>query len=228
MNTNPIVQLTDPSLLESMQRESIDLESLAGWSRGIDRNALPKSEEQAWLYGTPEWDALSFEAKREQLWIESAQIASDFIWLKEGLSQLFERMNARFGARVPEEIREAMDAFREKQLVYAEMFRRWLALAGLPLTPRPEFMDFVATIERNHPIGGLLCTYAMERSLSVAALRMNGTDVLTAEVFAANHEQEVRHLAFARSLCENAIRTATMNETKVRIGYLLRGYMKVV
>lgn len=228
MNTAPIVQLTDPSLLASMQHPPIDLDALVDWSRGVDRNALPKAEDQAWLYGTPEWDALNAGEKREMLWNESAQIASDFIWLKEGLSQLFTRMIDRFGARVPEEIRAAMEAFRARQLVYAEMFRRYLDAANLPLVPRPEFMDFVAQIERNHPIGGLLCTFAMESSLAETARRMNGTDALTREVYAANDVEERRHLAFAKSLCEHAIHSATMIETKVRIGYLVRGYMKVV
>ena len=225
----PVVSLTDAQLA-TLHAVLAGPEPTLDWSLSVDRTLAPKPAEYGWLYGTPQWEALTPAQQREALWLENARLASDFVWLKEELSRSYESLCQRFGYRVPESVREVMAISARRQAASAELFRRYLAAAGLPLMPRPDFMNFIVAMEGNHPVAGLLCTFAMERIAGESARLQSSPDIdpMTRALYAVNAEEEPRQMLLAQMLCENSIANATMHETKVRMGYLVRGYLKAV
>ncbi|MGZ5440824.1 MAG: diiron oxygenase [Thermoanaerobaculia bacterium] len=230
--SQPALHLSDDKtkqlsrLIVKSHESYMDLNSILDWERGADRTIAPKREDHSWIYGTEYWDALNAEQRIELLWLENAQTPAGFIWLEEGLSPLFIRILHNYEGKIPDAIREYMMIFCKEEIVHTQMFRRYLKLAGLPVYKRPEMMDFIAQVEKMHPIVGILCTYLLEATAEEQAMRQEGPgiDPLTRQLYSEHHREEARHLAFGKWVCESFFEKASA-QTKMMIGGVIRPCM---
>lgn len=207
---------------------SLNDAKLALWKmlERVDRTVPPKREDHCWIYGTPQWEALTPEQRIELLWLEHAHTISTLIWFKEDLTPLYTRFLAKYGERISPEVREYMTAFCEEEAVHTRMFRRYLDAAGLPLYARPDLLGLIPMIEKVHPIAGIFCTYLVQGTIEEAAVLQDAEDLdpQTRRVMRRHHLAEARHLAFGKWLCESMLEEAS-HATKMRVGHLTRGYM---
>ncbi|MBV8048840.1 MAG: diiron oxygenase [Paludibacterium sp.] len=238
--SNPIV-MDDPSrkmvrtLIGASHRKLLMLDSVVDWQCGVDRANLPKLEQAAWMYGTPYWDQLTPEQKNEVLWLETSRDVSYFIWLEQALPVLYVGYVNQYHDVLTPDIREYLMIFSREEIVHTLMFRRYLEVANLPLWSHPEsipqFSQFESQLPVLHPVYGILWNLLIEwfaELNSIYQTQHEGIDPLTRSMFKEHHMEEVRHIAFAKSVVENYFAQAPGDEFKQVQAFFRKGYQFLV
>lgn len=216
-------------LIDKSHKNYIDLNSVIDWSSGVNRTMLPKRVDSAWTYGTPYWDKLTEEQRKELVWQENARDASMFIWLEETLPTLFGLYINKNREQLTDQIYEYMMIFSKEEIIHTLMFRRYMKVADLQLFPPPNGLYdlFVNQLPNMHPIAGVLCTYLVENVAEMGALHATDFDSVepnTRQLYRAHHFEEARHLAFGRWLTESYVAEAPP-EVVAKLGGLARSFM---
>jgi hypothetical protein len=99
---------------------------------------------------------------------------------------------------------EYLMLFAREELTHILAFRRYMALAGLPLFgPPATWSPFTKALPSMRPEAGILATLIIEWMAELAA--MHGTQAaeiepLTRRLFRAHHTEEIRHITFAKAI----------------------------
>lgn len=218
--TNPIVldgkrQKTVRTLINASHRKLLFLDQVVDWEKGIDFSKPPKVAESSWIYGTPYWDALTEAQRNEVLWLETGRDVSYFIWLEQTLPELYVGYVNKYHGVLSDDVREYLMVFSREEIVHTLMFRRYLEKANLRLWSHPENIPNYSLFERQlagkHPVYGICWNLLIEwfaELNSIFQTQTDGIDPLTRQMFKEHHLEEVRHIAFAKTICENYFEAA--------------------
>lgn len=207
-------------LIDVSHQNFMDVDSVLPWKDGINKNLLPKTEETSWIYGTPYWDALTEEQRKELMWKEIARDASMFIWLEQLLPPLYVGYVNTHGTKLAPEIYEYLMIFSKEEIVHTLMFRRFLKMGDLPLysAPTGPYVQLYNQLPSLHPVIGILWTLTIEWAAETTAIygtQAPSVEPLTRKMFHEHHMEELRHIMFGRRLIESFFNTATNEEVKV-------------
>src|SRR5450830_648143 len=233
---NPIVlnersRKTVRTLINASHRNLLFLDKVVDWEQGIDFSKPPKVAESSWIYGTPYWDALTPEQQNEVLWLETGRDVSYFIWLEQTLPELYVGYVNKYHGALTDDVREYLMVFSREEIVHTLMFRRYLEAAGLRLWSHPENIPNYSLFEQQlagkHPVYGICWNLLIEwfaELNSIFQTQTDGIDPLTRTMFKEHHIEEVRHIAFAKTVCENYFESAAADEIKEMCGFFQQGY----
>jgi hypothetical protein len=234
--TNPIVlnersKKTVKTLINASHRNLLFLDKVVDWEMGIDFSKPPKVAESSWIYGTPYWDALTPEQRNEVLWLETGRDVSYFIWLEQTLPELYVGYVNKYHGALTDDVREYMMVFSREEIVHTLMFRRYLDAANLRLWSHPEnipnYSRFEQQLAGKHPVYGICWNLLIEwfaELNSIFQTQTDGIDPLTRTMFREHHTEELRHIAFAKTVCENYFDTAPAGEIEEMCGFFQQGY----
>ena len=234
--TNPIVlderrQKTVRTLINASHRKLLFLDQVVDWEKGIDFSKPPKVAESSWIYGTPYWDMLTPEQRTETLWLETGRDVSYFIWLEQTLPELYVGYVNKYHGELSDEVREYLMVFSREEIVHTLMFRRYLEKANLRLWSHPENIPNYSLFERQlagkHPVYGICWNLLIEwfaELNSIFQTQTDGIDPLTRQMFKEHHLEEVRHIAFAKTICENYFESAPKEEMAEMQEFFQKGY----
>jgi hypothetical protein len=204
-------------LVQASHRSFMDVDGVLPWSDGIDQSKSPKAARTSWVYGTPVWDKLTEGQRHELLWKETARDVSMFIWLEQTLPPLYVGYVNTYPHGLSPEIYEYLMIFSKEEIVHTLMFRRYMAIARLPLFTPPSgpYTALLSKLPVLHPAIGILWTLTLEWAAELVA--MSGTqepevEALTRKMFHEHHVEEVRHITFGRRIIENFFNTASHAE----------------
>jgi len=210
---NPIILASEnlakvQTLINASHRSPMDLATVLPWSDSIDFDKPPKIERGSWIYGTPYWDALSDQQRRELLWKEVARDVSMFIWLEQTLPPLYIGYINRHPFSMSPEVYEYLMIFSKEEITHTLMFRRYMKMAGLELFQPPvgTYAQFIAQLPSMHPVIGILFTLMLEWVAEENAMFLTQDDSvepLTRKMFHKHHIEEARHIAFGKRVAEN-------------------------
>jgi hypothetical protein len=191
------------SLTERSHDNHMDLNTSLPWEQGVDRARWPKRPEASWVYGTPAWEALTPEQRRELAWAETARDVSMFIWLEQALPPLYIGYINKQGHLLPDYLKDYLLVFSKEEIVHVQVFRRYMALTGLPTFSPPEgfYELYVEQAPRLPPLFGILTTLLVEwvaENTADHAVAAEFVDPLTRQMFRNHHREELRHISFAR------------------------------
>ena len=233
---NPIVlnersQKTVKTLINASHRNLLFLDTVVDWAAGIDFTKPPKLAESSWIYGTPYWDALTPEQRTEVLWLETGRDVSYFIWLEQTLPELYVGYVNQYHGQLTDDVREYLMVFSREEIVHTLMFRRYLDAAKLRLWSHPEnipnYSHFEQQLAGKHPVYGICWNLLIEwfaELNSIFQTQTDGIDPLTRRMFREHHTEEVRHIAFAKTVCENYFETAPAGEIEQMCSFFQQGY----
>lgn len=204
-------------LVQASHRSFMDVDGVLPWSEGIDLGCSPKMPSTSWIYGTAYWDALSESQRQELLWKETARDVSMFIWLEQTLPPLYVGYVNTYPHGLSPEIYEYLMIFSKEEIVHTLMFRRYMALARLPLfsPPTGPYTALLSKLPVLHPAIGILWTLTLEWAAELVAMsgtQGHGVEALTQKMFHEHHVEEVRHITFGRRIIENFFNTASHAE----------------
>ena len=234
--TNPIVlnersQKTVRTLINASHRNLLFLDKVVDWETGIDFSKPPKLAESSWIYGTPYWDALTPAQRNEVLWLETGRDVSYFIWLEQTLPELYVGYVNKYHAQLSDDVREYLMVFSREEIVHTLMFRRYLEAANLRLWSHPEnipnYSQFEQQLSGKHPVYGICWNLLIEwfaELNSIFQTQTDGIDPLTRTMFKEHHTEELRHLAFAKTVCENYFEIAPAGELAEMCAFFQQGY----
>lgn len=234
--TNPIVlnersRKTVKTLINASHRNLLFLDKVVDWETGIDFSKPPKVEESSWIYGTPYWDALTPAQRNEVLWLETGRDVSYFIWLEQTLPELYVGYVNQYHGVLTDDVREYLMVFSREEIVHTLMFRRYLDAAKLRLWSHPENIPNYSLFERQlagkHPVYGICWNLLIEwfaELNSIFQTQTDGIDPLTRTMFREHHTEELRHIAFAKTVCENYFETAPAAEIAAMQEFFQKGY----
>ena len=234
--TNPIVlnersQKTVRTLINASHRNLLFLDKVVDWETGIDFSKPPKLAESSWIYGTPYWDALTPAQRNEVLWLETGRDVSYFIWLEQTLPELYVGYVNKYHAQLSDDVREYLMVFSREEIVHTLMFRRYLEAANLRLWSHPEnipnYSQFEQQLAGKHPVYGICWNLLIEwfaELNSIFQTQTDGIDPLTRTMFKEHHTEELRHLAFAKTVCENYFEIAPAGELAEMCAFFQQGY----
>lgn len=234
--TNPIVlnersRKTVKTLINASHRNLLFLDKVVDWETGIDFSKPPKVEESSWIYGTPYWDALTPAQRNEVLWLETGRDVSYFIWLEQTLPELYVGYVNQYHGVLTDDVREYLMVFSREEIVHTLMFRRYLDAAKLRLWSHPENIPNYSLFERQlagkHPVYGICWNLLIEwfaELNSIFQTQTDGIDPLTRTMFREHHTEELRHIAFAKTVCENYFETAPAGEIAAMQEFFQKGY----
>ncbi len=219
---NPII-LSEASsqkvqtLIRASHRHPMDLQKVLPWDDGIDFSKPPKMESGSWIYGTPYWENLAAEQRRELLWKEIARDISMFIWLEQTLPPLYIGYINRYRFSLSPEVYEYLMIFSREEITHTLMFRRYMKMAGLELfqPPAGQYAQFLAKLPEIHPVIGILWTLMVESLAELNAIYLtqdDEIDPLTRKMFFEHHIEEVRHIAFGKRVVEDFFAIAPESE----------------
>jgi hypothetical protein len=236
-NANPILlnersHKTVQTLINASHRKLLFLDDVVDWQKGVDFTKPPKLEETGWLYGTHYWDAMTPEQRTEVLWLETARDVSYFIWLEQTLPELYVGYVNKYHGDLTPDVREYLMVFSREEIVHTLMFRRYLAAANIPLWSHPENIPNYSHFERQladkHPVYGILWNLLIEwfaELNSIYQTQHESIDPLTRTMFKEHHLEEVRHIAFAKTVVENYFETAPAQDVKELCAFFGQGYV---
>lgn len=234
--SNPIVldersRKTVKTLINASHRNLLFLDNVVDWEQGIDFSRPPKVAESSWIYGTPYWDALSPAQRNEVLWLETGRDVSYFIWLEQTLPELYVGYVNKYHGVLTDDVREYLMVFSREEIVHTLMFRRYLDAANLRLWSHPENIPNYSLFERQlagkHPVYGICWNLLIEwfaELNSIFQTQTDGIDPLTRTMFREHHTEELRHIAFAKTVCENYFETAPAGEIEEMQDFFQKGY----
>lgn len=234
--SNPIVldersRKTVKTLINASHRNLLFLDKVVDWEQGIDFSKPPKVAESSWIYGTPYWDALTPEQQNEVLWLETGRDVSYFIWLEQTLPELYVGYVNKYHGVLTDDVREYLMVFSREEIVHTLMFRRYLDAANLRLWSHPENIPNYSLFERQlagkHPVYGICWNLLIEwfaELNSIFQTQTDGIDPLTRTMFREHHTEELRHIAFAKTVCENYFETAPAGEIEEMQDFFQKGY----
>ncbi|WP_426320504.1 diiron oxygenase [Pseudoduganella sp. R-43] len=234
--TNPIVldekrSKTVRTLINASHRKLLFLDQVVDWEKGIDFSKPPKVAESSWIYGTPYWDMLTEEQRNEVLWLETGRDVSYFIWLEQTLPELYVGYVNQYHGVLSDDVREYLMVFSREEIVHTLMFRRYLDKANLRLWSHPENIPNYSLFERQlagkHPVYGICWNLLIEwfaELNSIFQTQTDGIDPLTRQMFKEHHLEEVRHIAFAKTICENYFEAAPKEELAEMCEFFQKGY----
>jgi hypothetical protein len=204
-------------LTQVSHKMPMDLLESVPWQLGIDETAAPKIEASSWIYGTPYWDRLDADQRRELLWQETARDVSMFIWLEQTLPPLYMGYVNTHGSAIEPSVRDYLMIFSKEEIVHTLSFRTYMELAGLelfkPSTPLQEL--FQSQLAKLPPVVGVLATLLIEMLAELTAMHAtdaDGVDPLTRALFHRHHVDELRHIAFGRWVAQSYFATASADE----------------
>ena len=209
---------TIAQLISKSHQQPMDLETVIPWAIGVDRSRCPKRLDQLWICGTPYHDQLTEAQRLEAAWLEVARDISMFIYLEEMLPPLYIGYVNRYGNNLPPLIREYLMVFSKEEIVHTQMFRRYMAMAGLPyFAPSVPFAKLGELLPGLHPCVGVLATLVIEWMAECGAMHATQSeevDPLTRDLFKQHHFDEVRHIAFACRVIEDYFESAPKRELR--------------
>ncbi|WP_229415643.1 diiron oxygenase [Pseudoduganella armeniaca] len=224
-------QKTVRTLINASHRNLLFLDKVVDWETGIDFTKLPKLAESSWIYGTEYWDMLTPEQRNEVLWLETGRDVSYFIWLEQTLPELYVGYVNKYHGTLADEVREYMLVFSREEIVHTLMFRRYLQAAKLKMWSHPEnipnYSAFENQLAGRHPVYGVCWNLLIEwfaELNSIYATQTDAIDPLTRKMFREHHTEETRHIAFARTVCENYFATAPKAEMDEMCAFFRKGY----
>jgi hypothetical protein len=185
--------------------------------------------EHCWIYGTPQFDALTDAQRHEVLWLENARDVSMFILLEQTLPPLYMGyLNAHPGALAPD-VHEYLMIFSKEEIVHTLMFRRYMKMAQLPLYGPPDGLHEMLTVQlpKMHPVAGIIATLLLEWVAELSAMYVSQDDVvdpLTRRMFHEHHLEEARHIAFGRWVGESFFEHAPATSA-AQMRQMMRGLM---
>ncbi len=233
---NPIVlnergQKTVKTLINASHRNLLVLDKVVDWETGIDFSKPPKLAETSWIYGTPYWEALTEAQRNEVLWLETGRDVSYFIWLEQTLPELYVGYVNKYHGQLNDDVREYLMVFSREEIVHTLMFRRYLGAARLRLWSHPEnipnYSHFEQQMADKNPVYGICWNLLIEwfaELNSIYQTQHDGIDPLTRTMFKEHHTEEVRHIAFAKTVCENYFESAPGGEIQEMCGFFQQGY----
>jgi hypothetical protein len=191
------------ALTEVSHAKHMDLLTALDWSRGFDLGNAPKRDDACWIAGTPAYAALDLEQRRRLAWVETARDVSMFIWLEQTLPPLYIGYINTQGHLLPDCLKEYLLVFSKEEIVHVQVFRRCMAMTGLPAFGPPEGLHelFVEQLPRMSPVMGMLATMLVEwvaEQTAQHAVEAPGVDPLTRQMFLNHHVEELRHISFAK------------------------------
>lgn len=203
-------------LIRNSHEAPIDLASTLQWDLGVDKTLVPKTAQHGWLYGTPLYGTLTPAQRHELLWLEVARDVSMFITVEQLLPVLYMGYINRYPDQLTADMHEYLMIFSKEEIVHTLMFKRYLAVAGLPFYVQPDGTSrLLAGMQKLPPAAGVLYTLLLEWVAELGAMHSTQTDEidpLTRELFACHHGDEARHLAFGRWVSENYFTHASDEE----------------
>lgn len=207
-------------LIDVSHQKFMDVDSVIPWKDGINKNLLPKTPETSWIYGTPYWDELTEEQRKEMMWMEVARDVSMFIWLEQCLPPLYVGYVNTYKDRLSPEIYEYLMIFSKEEIIHTLMFRRFLKLGNLPLysAPTGPYVQLYEKLPHLHPVIGILWTLTVEWAAETTAIYGTQDDAiepLTRKMFYEHHMEELRHIMFGRRLIESFFNTASDEEKHI-------------
>jgi hypothetical protein len=107
------------------------------------------------------------------------------------------------GDSLPDCLKEYLLVFSKEEIVHVQVFRRFMAMTGLPVFGPPEGLHemFVETLPKLPPVLGMLATMLVEwvaEQTAQHAVDAPEVDPLTRQMFRNHHMEELRHISFAR------------------------------
>jgi hypothetical protein len=205
-------------LISSSHGKLMDLEDVLPWAHGVDRaTGLPKPVDQCWLVGTPYMDKLTSAQLQEVLWLETARDISMFIVLEQTLPPLYINYINRDGEKMSPDVYEYMMIFSKEEIVHTLMFKRFMALAGLPqFKPADGLFELLTQqLPAMRPEIGIACTLIIEWVAELAAMHASqqpGIEPMVQQLFYAHHVEEARHIAFGRWVTESYLESAPADQ----------------
>jgi len=193
-------------LIDMSYAKPLDLEGFLQWDLGVDRSRPPKPESHSWIYGTRHWDALSEAERLETLWQENARDISMFIYLEQYIPPLYVGYINQHRDKIPKNVMEYLMIFSKEEIVHTLAFRRYMKIAGLELfTPPQGYARLFDRLPHEHPVVGILYTLLIEWLAELGAMhnaRDRDIDPVTKDLYLIHHQDEARHIGFARKLVE--------------------------
>lgn len=208
------------NLISNSHDKPMDLNTVVPWSKGVDRNLLPKKAEHCWLYGTPHFDDLTKEQLNEVLWLENARDVSMFITLEQTIPPLYMGFINSNPGRLSPEVEEYCMIFSKEEIVHSLVFKRYLKLAKLPMFSPPANLQemLLVHVPKMHPVAGILTTLIVEWGAELSAMYSSQTDDIepfTREMNYQHHIDESRHIAFGRWVGESFFEKASEQDAKL-------------
>ncbi|WP_323118093.1 diiron oxygenase [Burkholderia alba] len=234
---NPIVldersHKTVRTLINASHRKLLFLDQVVDWQQGIDFAKPPKLAETGWLYGTRYWDAMTPAQRTETLWLETGRDVSYFIWLEQSLPELYVGYVNKYRDTLTPDVHEYLMVFSREEIVHTLMFRRYLKTANLALWSHPEniphYSNFEEQLWDKHPVYGILWNLLIEwfaELNSIYQTQHDTIDPLTRTMFKEHHLEEVRHIAFAKTVVENYFETAPAADVDALCEFFRKGYL---
>jgi hypothetical protein len=218
------------TLIRASHTNYIDLETFLPWEAGVDKSKPPKKMDQLWIHATPYEEQLTPEQRLEVAWLETARDLSMFIHLEHFLPYLYGGYLNQYKDELDKKVYEYLMLFAREELTHILAFRRFMQLADLPLfAPPTTWSPFTNALTTLRPEVGVLSTLIIEWMAELAA--MHGTqssevDPLTRQLFSAHHNEEIRHITFAKAIGSGFFQNATAAEAQeVRqfLGTVIKG-----
>jgi len=206
LRVEPSREETLSKLIAFSHEGPMDLNDSLPWHLGIDRARPPKQPEHCWLYGTPTHAGLTPEQRLELLWLQIARDVSMFIALEQTIPVLYVGYLNRYEQALPPDICEYLMIFSKEEIVHTLVFKRYMAMAGLPLYERDASVAFaLGQLPNMHPVAGILFTLIIEWTAELGAMhstQADDIDPFTRQMFHRHHVDEARHIAFAKWIVE--------------------------
>ena len=192
---------TAARLLRSSAKLSFDPQTEIDWDAPLDRDRYAISPELISLYGTPLWDSLTEEQRRELSRQEMASICSIAIWAETILMQMLVR-RAYDGDPASNHVQYAYTEIAD-ECRHSIMFARFIAKLGAPCyrpDPLARFCGRMLKTVSNGPLtySGALFVEELGDRIQRAAMNDDRVDSLTRAVTRIHVTEEARHMRYAR------------------------------
>ena len=192
---------TAARLLRSSAKLSFDPQTEIDWDAPLDRDRYSLSPELISLYGTPLWDSLTEEQRRELSRQEMASICSIAIWAETILMQMLVR-RAYDGDPASNHIQYAYTEIAD-ECRHSIMFARFIAKLGAPCYQPDLLARFCGRMLKavsNGPLtySGALFVEELGDRIQREAMNDDRVDPLTRAVTRIHVTEEARHMRYAR------------------------------
>jgi hypothetical protein len=201
-----MTRTTDPELvaerlLRSSARVSFDPMTEIDWSVPVDKDRYAARPDRVSLYGTPLWDRLTDEQRKELSRQEIASVASTGIWFEAILMQML----IRHAYERDPSTSHVQYAYTEigDECRHSVMFARFIGMLGAPhyrRDPLARFLGRVLASVSNDALtfAGTLFVEELLDQMQREALTDDSLEALTREVARIHVTEEARHMRFAR------------------------------
>ncbi len=207
------------SLIKKSLKDPMDYHNTINWSLGFDKSKPSKRFDQVWLYHSPVWNDLTEEQKIELTWLETARDISMFINLEHLIPELYAGFLRNQPERMTDEVYKYLMIFSREELMHILTFNRYLEESHLPKHPKMDYFYKLADqLQGLRPETGITFTLLIEwlaENKAMISSQSEEVDPLTAELWHAHHEEEIRHIAFGKKIAETYFEHAPEEELSV-------------